>query len=82
MLPEDGIDPYDNVLEWNFHTLTEKGKNKIDILSHLEQNNYKPLNLGLSPDFWSSHFLGFHTLYRPALRLLTSRNITPKFSVR
>lgn len=59
ILPEDGIDPYDNVLEWNFHTLTEKGKNKADILSHLEQNNYKTLNLGISPDFWSNHFLGF-----------------------
>lgn len=59
VLPEDGVDPYDNVLEWNFHTLTEKGNNKAEILSHLEANNYKSMNLGISPDFWDSNFLGF-----------------------
>lgn len=59
VLPEDGVDPYDNVLEWNFHTLTEKGNNKAEILSHLEANNYKSVNLGISPDSWDSHFLGF-----------------------
>lgn len=59
ILPEDGIDPYDNVLEWNFHTLTEKGKDKATILSKLEKNNYKTLNLAIASDFWSNHFLGF-----------------------
>lgn len=58
-LPEDGIDPYDNVLEWNFHSLTSKGKNKENIINKLERGNYKALNLGISLDFWKSNFLGF-----------------------
>ncbi len=56
---DDGEDPFDNVLEWNFRMLTEKGQTKSDILARCEPNNYKKLNLGLTQDFFKNSFLGF-----------------------
>ena len=56
---DDGEDPFDNVLEWNFEKLTEKGKTKTDILQQCEEANYKRVNLGLDADFFKNKFLGF-----------------------
>lgn len=56
---EDGEDPFDNVLEWNFEKLTAKGKTKGDILGQCEEANYKRINLGLDADFFKNKFLGF-----------------------
>ena len=58
-LLDDGEDPFDNVLEWNFEKLTSKGKTKAEIQARLEPGNYKPLDLGLTADFWKNTFLGF-----------------------
>lgn len=57
--PDDGTDPYDNVLEWNFNKLTEKGSLKEDILNKLEPNNYQSMNLGLNEETLKSTFIGF-----------------------
>lgn len=56
---DDGEDPFDNVLEWNFEKLTEKGKTKTDILLQCEEANYKRVNLGLDIEFFKNKFLGF-----------------------
>lgn len=56
---DDGEDPYDNVLEWTFKTLTDKGRDKTEIIAHLEPGNYKPVDLGVNKDFFENTFLGF-----------------------
>ena len=56
---EDEGDPYDNVLEWNLSYLTEKGNNKNEICSKLEEGNYMSIGLGLSNQFFHEHYLGF-----------------------
>lgn len=56
---DDGIDPYDNVLEWTFNTLIDKGNSKNEIISKLRAGNYKTINLGIDEDFFENTFLGF-----------------------
>ena len=58
-LLEDGADPYDNVMEWNFGMITSKGRTKAEIQAHVEPGNYKTLQLNLDVDFWKNTFLGF-----------------------
>lgn len=56
---EDGEDPFDNVLLWNFEKLTEKGTLKSEIISKLEPGNYKTIEYGLSEDNMKQCFIGF-----------------------
>lgn len=56
---EDGDDPYDNVLEWTFNILVDKGGNKADILAKIEPGNYKYIDMGVDKDFLENTFLGF-----------------------
>lgn len=56
---EEGYDPFDNVLLWNFEKLTEKGSYKEEILSKLESENYKPLQHKLSKEELKQTFIGF-----------------------
>lgn len=56
---DDGIDPYDNVLEWTFNSLIDKGNSKNGIISKLRAGNYKTINLGIDEDFFENTFLGF-----------------------
>ncbi len=56
---DDGIDPYDNVLEWTFNSLIDKGNSKNEIISKLRAGNYKMINLGIDEDFFENTFLGF-----------------------
>ena len=56
---DDGIDPYDNVLEWTFNSLIDKGNSKNEIISKLRAGNYKTINLGIDEDFFENTFLGF-----------------------
>lgn len=58
-VPEEGEDPFDNVLLWNFEKLTEKGVQKMDILSKLEQGNYQMVDFGLTEDDMKQSFIGF-----------------------
>jgi len=56
---DDGDDPYDNVLLWNFEKLTEKGSKKEDIISKLEPGNYKSFNHSFSKEELMQTFIGF-----------------------
>ena len=56
---DDGIDSYDNVLEWTFNSLIDKGNSKNEIISKLRAGNYKTINLGIDEDFFENTFLGF-----------------------
>lgn len=59
---EEDIVQLDNILEWNFRKLTEKGKNKSIILNAIIEGNYKTLDLQIDDDFLKSTFLGFSYL--------------------
>lgn len=52
----------DNVFEWTFEKLAEKGRNKEIILSKIAGGNYKQINLNVLPDFFETTFLGFSYL--------------------
>lgn len=58
-IDEDEGDPYDNVLEWNLSYLTERGNNKNEICSKLEEGNYMSIGLELPNQFFHEHYLGF-----------------------
>lgn len=55
---EEGAEE-DELLDWTFKKLTCHGKNKDEILSHLNMRNYKSKDYSLSEDFWDKTFLGF-----------------------
>lgn len=52
----------DNILEWNFRKLTEKGNSKTVIQSAIIEGNYKTIDLQIDDDFLKSTFLGFSYL--------------------
>ena len=51
--------PYDNLLEWRFSVLTEKGSTLDEIRDKILEGNYKTLGLTLTEDFLKKHYLGF-----------------------
>lgn len=53
---------YDNILEWNFKSLVEKGTTKVEILRNIQPGNYKHTNLNITDEFLDSNFLGFSYL--------------------
>ena len=59
----DEIDEYgeelDDVLDWTFQKLTEKGKSKSEIESKLVPGNYKSLDQRLPEEFFEERYLGF-----------------------
>lgn len=60
---EDDDEQLDNVLEWTFKLLTEKGKKKEDILKKIKDGNYKILeDLEIDEEFLKTNFLGFSYL--------------------
>ena len=59
---DDSQDDFDNVLDWKFDKLLERGKNKEDILKNIKPGNYKQINLGIDRDFFETTFLGFSYL--------------------
>lgn len=53
-------DDENNMIEWRFDKLTEKGKNKEEILKNTENDGYNSLNVEeINEDFWKDNFLGF-----------------------
>lgn len=58
----DDEDELDDILEWNFNKLTEKGKKKLDILAKVVAGNYKVVDFGVDEDFFKNNFLGFSYL--------------------
>lgn len=59
---EDLQDVLDNVLDWKFDKLLEKGKNKKEILANITPGNYKRINLDIDQNFLETTFLGFSYL--------------------
>lgn len=59
---EDDEDALDNILEWNFKRLIDRGKNKEQVLNGLVPGNYKMINFGVTDDFLKRTFLGFSYL--------------------
>jgi hypothetical protein len=52
----------DNILEWKFSSLTEKGNNKKDILAKVSEGNYKKIDFNIEDNFLEKTFLGFSYL--------------------
>lgn len=52
----------DNIFEWTFHKLTEKGCDKNEILKKIQEGNYKKTNLNIDVNFFEENFLGFSYL--------------------
>lgn len=52
----------DNVLRWTFAVLTEKGRDKKEIIDGIVHGNYKEINFGINDDFLEKTFLGFSYL--------------------
>lgn len=52
----------DNIYEWTFKVLTEKGKNKQIILEKIVEGNYKKIDFGIDDNFLKNTFLGFSYL--------------------
>ncbi len=59
---EEAGEQLDNVFEWTFEKLTEKGKTKAEILSKITNGNYKKTDLKIAEDFFETTFLGFSYL--------------------
>lgn len=60
---DDIINPeeagFDNILEWRFSTLTDKGNTLDEISQNLKEGNYKKLGHRLTEEFLKTHYLGF-----------------------
>lgn len=52
----------DNILQWNFKKLTEKGNNKAAILEKIPVGNYKVVDFEINDEFLKKTFLGFSYL--------------------
>jgi bifunctional DNA-binding transcriptional regulator/antitoxin component of YhaV-PrlF toxin-antitoxin module len=59
---EEESEQIDNILEWTFESLIQKGKNKESILEKIVEGNYKKIDLSIDNDFLESTFLGFSYL--------------------
>lgn len=53
---------FDDILEWNFNKLTEKGNDKAEILNKILPGNYEKLDLEVEKEFFDNNFLGFSYL--------------------
>ena len=49
---------FDDILEWSFKKLTEKGKNKTEILQGIKKGNYKEIQ-SIDDEFLKNHYMGF-----------------------
>jgi uncharacterized protein with ParB-like and HNH nuclease domain len=53
---------HDNIFEWTFRFLTEKGRSKQEILNGIQKGNYKDMNLNIDDKFFETTYLGFSYL--------------------
>lgn len=65
----------DNVMEWNFQTLTDKGNTKEQILAKLTAGNYKTLDMHIPEYFWNSTYLGFSYIVPDAHEKLAQQRL-------
>lgn len=49
---------FDEILEWSFKKLTEKGRNKNEILQKIKKGNYKEIET-IDDEFLKTHYMGF-----------------------
>ncbi|PZX59363.1 uncharacterized protein DUF262 [Algoriphagus ratkowskyi] len=59
---EEPEEKLDNVLEWKFDKLTEKGRSRNDILRNVAEGNYKKIDFEIDESFLETNFLGFSYL--------------------
>lgn len=59
---EEEDEQLDNIYEWTFKALTEKGRNKELILEKIKEGNYKRIDFGVDDNFLKNTFLGFSYL--------------------
>lgn len=59
---EEPEEKLDNVLEWKFDKLTNKGQSRKDILNNVTEGNYKKIDFGIDDSFLETNFLGFSYL--------------------
>jgi uncharacterized protein with ParB-like and HNH nuclease domain len=59
---DEPAEKLDNIFEWTFQKLTEKGGSKQEILKKIQDGNYKKTNLGIGESFFEENFLGFSYL--------------------
>lgn len=59
---EEDVDSFDNILEWKFDKLLEKGNSKEKILKGIVEGNYKKMDIEIEEDFFGTTFLGFSYL--------------------
>lgn len=52
---------FDDVMEWSFKKITEKGKNKTEILQGIKKGNYKEIE-SIDDEFLKTHYMGFSYL--------------------
>lgn len=55
-------DDADDMIEWTFKVLTDKGRTKESIIDKCSASQYKPIELDLPEDFFSKNYLGFSYL--------------------
>lgn len=58
----DDDEPLDDILDWRFDQLTQKGNNKQEITSKIISGNYKAFDVGIDDEFLKNTFLGFSYL--------------------
>src|SRR5690606_24442432 len=59
---DDDDNTLDNILEWDFKVLTDKGRKKQDILDKIIEGNYKEIDFAINEEFLNNTFLGFSYL--------------------
>jgi hypothetical protein len=59
---EESEEQLDDILDWDFRKLTEKGRNKDEIQAKIVAGNYKPVNFDIDEAFLKKTFLGFSYL--------------------
>jgi hypothetical protein len=52
----------DNIFEWKFNLLTDRGNNKEEILSSIAEGNYKRINFNINEELLEKIYLGFSYL--------------------
>src|SRR5690606_3721121 len=59
---DDDDNILDNILEWDFKVLTDKGRKKREILDKIIACNYKEIDFSIDDEFLNNTFLGFSYL--------------------
>lgn len=59
---EEEGEQLDNIFEWTFESLINKGRSKVHILEKITEGNYKKIDLKIDETFLDTTFLGFSYL--------------------